>query len=309
MNMGYSFDIAKVQLSGVGACIEFIDIQNKMVAVGYHNGESLLDIYDINTLEQLFSLDVSFVQCHALKFHKNSEYLYLLAEPDGRETVLARIKIGYQELEIIHRYPGGRGFFDLFLDENKDFLLVIGNEIELWNLNNLQCESRIEFNDGRPKIAVILSNSDKVLVEGVEESKLYSYSLSALELESEIDIPFRKCKQMIVSPDQKNLIISKPGMGGSAMYDMLAFGRVFPETFNEDTVKTHFLFTNDPNVVIKVGKALSGLVDLRYTQTIRSPKYDAGTIHASSFCGFGAVNCFCFIDEYRQLFRIKYNEV
>ena len=302
--MGYSFTLKHVDVGGTASVVD-MSSRDHLIAIGFHNSEHLVKTYHTKTLEAVQGLATDYSQCLSVKFLPEHQKIVFLAEDRQGGIDVCMTDRELSKIEVITSYPTGETFRDLVIDHDRHMLFVVGHDIEVWDIKTWTKRKSMVFNDGTPKQAVLVASKNELLVSGAEQNALLLFAgADDFDTPSKIEIPFDDCKQLLVAPDNKRVLVSQPGMAGAALYDTDRYTRVLQDRFNEATLKTHYLFIDTSEHVFRIGKARCSLLNLKTNETIRGPKYDAGRIYDSCSAVVDDYRSFGFIDEHEKLFQV-----
>lgn len=302
--VGYSFALKHVAVGGTASVVD-MSSRDHLIVVGFHNSDHLLHLYNTATLAQVQSIASDYSQCLSVKFLPEHQKIVFLAENRAGGIDVCMTDRELSKIEVITSYPIGETFRDLVIDHDRGVLFVVGHDIDIWDIKTWTKHKRMVFNDGTPKQAVLVASKNELLVSGAEQSTLLVFTGEGdFDIPSKIEIPFDDCKQLLVALDNKRVLVSQPGMAGAALYDTDRYTRILQDTFNEATLKTHYLFIDTSEHVFRIGKARCSLLNVKTNEIARGPKYDAGRMYDSCSAAFDDYRSFCFIDEHQKLFKV-----
>lgn len=199
----------------------------------------------------------------SVAFTEGGRALHYVTWDDSDQPTLWRLDLASQQREMVKAYSADDRIRHLARDKAGRYLAVIGNQIDVWNLDARRPVALVTGADKDWVLqAVFAPDSPRLFVYGVESKQVVLFDPAEDEVLQRWAAPTDIGEQVAATEDGRFVIACGRSYGGVALHDTRLGRRVDADTdgiqeFTDATEGRSFAFTSDGKYLVMVrGKVL-----------------------------------------------------
>ena len=252
MALLFSETSTKVELPAVALDTSISD-SGDLISVGLAGSSkcSVIQVYNARNGQVLAELGKDYSNCHSVSFI-NEYSLYCLLEDNIGDRKLCLTNWQKGTLVEVASYGLSENCYKLTIDASKRLLAVLGNAIEVWDLEAQAVVRFIEGADSSQRVCASFSSDASILYAyGIEPSKISAIRMQDGQVVSSLPAPKPFGQQLLVSPSDRFCLAVGEGVEGVYLYDLKGRERLNTDFYNKTTlVPGPFAFSPDSSLLI-----------------------------------------------------------
>lgn len=237
-----------------------LDISNdgKLLAIAHGSGKHTVTLVETQTAKTIFQGGPKAQRAWAVALTEQESALHFLTWDENNQATLWRTPLKSLKTKAIRQYSASERVRHLARDRSGRFLAVIGNQIQVWNLEAGRAVALITgANPDWVLQACFASQSPHLYVYGLESGVVSLCDPRSEEVLQRWDAPGDIGEQVTVSGDGRFLVACGRSYTGVALHDTHLSQQILADTdgiqeFHSTTCGRSFAFSFDSQYLVLV---------------------------------------------------------
>jgi hypothetical protein len=223
-------------------------------------------------------------RARGVAFVNDGSELVFVCQWESDSTVLTRMAVGGTDAQELKRYPSGTHIHGIARDLRGRFFAVLGNLAEIWDAEAGQIVHVFPSADRDRQVHAAFSrDGERIYIYGAVEKTVVCYDVASWEERGRWEAPTRFGAQVLVTPDERFLVIAGTSHKGLFIYDLVGGCRVRHDvddvrTFDETALWQPLVVAHDGSLLASIRQSVAAFqLPMVEDVTVRKSVVEWGT--------------------------------